>query len=188
MRIVSLAAIMMVTALMSASPVLAVPTSTVTVTVVDGKNTKETTDDTKYTATVNKGQTLTDGQLSKIKTWANSTEGRSNVVKNAYTVNIPNSIKNKFNKNTTIKLTYKQTKPIVNFIDSRTKKTFLTKVGETGKTIDFPNAPEHAGYVFTKWTGLSQDKTLSVKTYKVTANYKEKKLKIVFDGDRKSVV
>ena len=183
MRIVSLAAIMMVTALMSASPVLAVPTSTVTVTVVDGKNTKETTDDTKYTATVNKGQTLTDGQLSKIKTWANSTEGRSNVVKNAYTVNIPNSIKNKFNKNTTIKLTYKQTKPIVNFIDSRTKKTFLTKVGETGKTIDFPNAPEHAGYVFTKWTGLSQDKTLSVKTYKVTANYKEKKLKIVFDGN-----
>ena len=185
-KIIPVAAIMMATSLLTASPVLAATsTSTVNVTIVDGKNTKDKSDDTKYTVTLNKGTKMTDAQISKVKTWAsNDTNGRTKVVQEAYNPVVPSSIKNKFSKNTTLKLTYKQTKPVVNFVDSRTKKVFETKVGEVGKTIKFPKAPEHNGFKFKSWSGLTENKKLTkAKTYKATANYKELKVKIIFDGN-----
>jgi uncharacterized repeat protein (TIGR02543 family) len=185
-KIIPVAAIMMATSLLTASPVLAATsTSTVNVTIVDGKNTKDTSDDTKYTVTLNKGTKMTDAQISKVKVWASGdTVGRTKVVQAAYNPVVPATIKNKFSKNTTLKLTYKQTKPIVNFVDSTTKKVFETKVGEVGQTIKFPKAPAHKGFEFKSWSGLTESKKLTkATTYKATANYKELKVKIIFDGN-----
>jgi uncharacterized repeat protein (TIGR02543 family) len=128
---------------------------------------------------------MTDAQMAKVKTWASGdTKGRTKVVQEAFNPIVPNSIKNKFSKNTTLKLTYKQIKPVVDFIDSRTKKVFETKIGEVGQTIRFPKAPIHKGFEFKSWSGLTENKKLTkATTYKATANYKELKVKLIFDGN-----
>ena len=151
--------------------------SNVTVTVVDGKNTKDTKDDTKYTVSVDKGSKMSDANITKVKQWAKEdTQGRSAVTKEGYSANVPASIKNIFSKNTTLKLSYKQIKPIVEFYDPIGKKVYDVRVGEIGKTVNFKNAPEHEGYKHTGWKGFTEKSTLKkVTKYKATAVYKENK-------------
>ena len=184
-KIILITVITMIVSIFLVVPIFATTPSTVTITIIDDKNTKNTIDDTKYTITLAKGTKLTNAQILKIKSWANNdTKGRTKVIQEAYVPVVPNSIKRKFSKNTILKLTYKQIKPIVNFVDSRTKKIFKTKVGEVGKTIKFPKAPVHEGFKFKSWSGLTENKKLTkVTTYKVIANYKELKVKLIFDGN-----
>jgi hypothetical protein len=163
----------------------AATTSNVTVTVVDGKNTKDTKDDTKYTVSVEKGAKMSDSDIGKVKVWTKeNTQGRSAVTKEGYSVSVPGTIKNKFSKNTTLKLVYKQAKPIVEFYDPIGKKTYDIRVGEVGKTINFKSAPVHEGYQHIGWKGFAEKDILKkVTKYKATAVYKENKYKIEFDGN-----
>ena len=70
------------------------------------------------------------------------------VLLNQHKTVIPKSIRNKYTKKATVKLVYKQTKPIVNFVNSIIKKNYETKSGEVGITIIFTETPEHKGYTF----------------------------------------
>ena len=158
----------------------------VTVTVIDNKNTKSTEDDTSYRITLDAGTKLTDYAIAKIKTWAtNDTAGRSQTTRNAYSVILPVSLSGKIKKNTTVKLVYKQTKPIINFYDGVTNKVFLSKVVELNSKVTYPaKAPVHEGYIFTGWKGVRTDSAINkITTYKATANYKQSSYTLKFDGN-----
>ena len=159
--------------------------SNVTVTVVDGKNTKDTKDDTKYTVSVEKGEKMSDSDIGKVKVWAKeNTQGRTTVTKEGYSVSVPGTIKNKFTKNTTLKLVYKQTKPIVEFYDALGKKVYAIKVGELGKTIELKTPPVHEGYTHAAFTGVTSQTVLNkVTKYTARALYKENRYKIQFEGN-----
>ena len=169
--------------ILSATPALA--KSPVDVIIVDGKNTSSTADDTTYHLKVAKGKRLTESTITKVKAWAkHDTSGRSKITKAAYNPVVPVTIRNRFTSDTRLRLVYKQIKPIVTFYDPIVNKNISTKVGEIGKTIKFPTAPNHIGYQFVGWKGLNENQKLTKATkYKATAVYKKLSCKIVFDGN-----
>ena len=173
--------------LFSSVSVMAASTpATVSVTIVDGKNTKKTDDDTSYKITLNYGAKPSDAAIAKIKNWAkNDVAGRSDIVRAAYSVNLPADLNKKIKNDKTVKLVYKQEKPIIKFYDDVTKKAFETKVVEINSMLSYPqDAPEHTGYLFIGWKGISSNAFIrKVKTYKITAMYKQNHYTLKFDGN-----
>ena len=169
--------------ILTTTPVFA--NSFVDVIIVDGKNTKKTSDDTSYRFTGLNGFKLPNGIINKVKVWAkHNTEGRSKITKAAYHVVVPASIRKTLKGDTKLYLVYKQYRPIVTFYDPIAKKNISTKVGNIGKTIKFPTAPSRIGYQFVGWKGVNEKQKLTkATTYKATAVYKALKCKISFDGN-----
>ena len=112
------AALLMTTALAAPCTVQAA-TKYYTVTIVDGKNTSKTSDDTKYKVKVKSGSKLSSTQISNINKWVDSTSyetftkmrytntGAASKYYYSYRRSLPSSLKSaKITKNTTVKVKY----------------------------------------------------------------------------------
>ena len=163
--------------------------STVTVTIVDNKNTKTTNDDSKYIVQVEKGSKIDAEELQKIDTWVKQGEGRNEVAKTAYNISLSSAdtkaLRKKITKNKTFRLNYKQINPVIMFYDTISKQVYSTKVAKKGETVAYPAPPKHDGCTFddaTGWSIKKGTKFKSIKTYTVKANYKQTTYVIQFDG------